>query len=545
MQPTPTPAVAVADIFRVTRRALLEVPAVLAIAVVVALRSLAQEDLSFWDETAYLERGLLSRQGAWPSFTSGATYSDLYALLSRFFNDPIDLYFAGRALAAVSLVAGVWLAARLLTDPYSAWGAAAITAVTPAPYVWPGVAGPATALVLISIALVLRFSRPWSLGVASGLLWIAAGSRPEMTWLAVASSAASIIWLAIIFIRSRPVNMKLLGTALAVVTGGIVTPIILTRLHGSPFNSYGRDWVAFGQHFSLRHARPAEDPWMDWVKIVDRNFPGADSTVSAFRTNPSMAMRHVGANIFDTPEVFARFFSQTWKSGWFGKIPFGALMVLILVLGMVISLLAKPKLITLQLAKLRKQLFSRDRAIPNLFVLLSLIFLLIPLIVVYPREHYLLAFVGLAIIVLVLTQRAVANDGWLRSVPMFAILALFGLFALNTTETAVSRMSNPPSLATNAKELNLLGGEWRLLGVDWGLEVYIKGLTQLDNAPLQPGENFRTYLDRNRINLILYNDRFISAPWVQADGFIAFMFAPERFGFERMSPRSPLWIRST
>ena len=55
-----------------------ELVAVFAGALATAFKSLATNDIGFYDETAYLASGLAQADGVWSRFTDGATYSDYY-----------------------------------------------------------------------------------------------------------------------------------------------------------------------------------------------------------------------------------------------------------------------------------------------------------------------------------------------------------------------------------------------------------------------------------------------------------------------------------
>ena len=81
-----------------------ELPALLAVLIVAAIRAVVTQDLVFGDEVGYLNSGQGISNGSLPGFSGSATYVDLYFLLSKATSDPIGLYFAMRAVAAVSFV---------------------------------------------------------------------------------------------------------------------------------------------------------------------------------------------------------------------------------------------------------------------------------------------------------------------------------------------------------------------------------------------------------------------------------------------------------
>jgi hypothetical protein len=118
-----------------------ELPALLAVFLIVVVRRITSDDLSFYDEGLYLAQGLTAQFPHLPPFTWGPTYSDMYWLISRVSHDPVTIYFIGRIVAASSFVFGVWFATRLLTNRTLAWIVAAVAAAIPGTYIWPGVGG--------------------------------------------------------------------------------------------------------------------------------------------------------------------------------------------------------------------------------------------------------------------------------------------------------------------------------------------------------------------------------------------------------------------
>jgi hypothetical protein len=523
------------------RFGLLEVPALLAILLVVAMHSLATEDLAFWDETAYMSSGYTAGQGGMSPFAYGATYSDLYWVLSHVVAGPIPLYFIGRAVAAGAFVLGVWAAARLLSGPRLAWAAAAVAAALPVTYLWPGVAGPASAAVIVGVALLLRWPGLGSLGAATGLFWLAAGSRPEFTWLAAACSVGALGWL-VWSLRPRVGRAAVrIGPAIGVLAGAILLPAILVSLHGSPFADSGRDWVAFGQHYSLRHALPGEDSWLDWEAITARDFPGATGVLSAVTTNPSAFAGHVLANIRDTPNAIASEVLGLQPS----QSPTGAVgvaLLALLVAGVVVSLILSP---TRSAQRLRGawHAFLSPRYRPALLVGVGLLLLVVaPLAVIYPRPHYMVVPAAALLVGCVVVQRRIGSNRLTWVLPVLGVVVVFSAFGVRSAGALVEREYRPPALATAAQQLADDGRTWHLLAMDYGLEAFVPGLDR-PVAPVQAGETMAEYLDRTGTNAALVNDRLAQGPWAALPGFAEFAADPAAFGFRPLAEGSHVWVR--
>ncbi len=522
---------------------ILELPALLVVLLAVAARSVLTEDLAFWDEAAYLRRGLDALAGQWPRFSDGATYSDYYLVLSRFAHDPVGLYFAGRAGAAVLLVSGIWLAARLVVHRHLAWAAAAAIATTPAPYIWPGVAAPAAGVIVVGLAVLFRYPGLTSLGIAAGLFWLAAGSRPEFSWFALLCSSLSIAWCVLVVVRrtsDRPLGVR---AVVAVLVGAVAVPVGLVLLHGSPFEATGRDWVAFGQHFSLRNAQGSEDPWLDWVAIVDRSFPGATSVRETLFVDPLAVLSHVVANLTDAPMALFRDALGVSSESLSGS-SVGVLMLMSLLAGLALSLGVSPRSTVARLRVVTQTLKSH-RYLPAWVVLGTLIIsIALPVAIVYPRAHYLVIPAGLLVIGIVAVQQWIGSSRFTLAVPVAITVALFSLFALQDVRLAIARAAFPAPLAVTATRLDEADADWRLLAVDRGLATFVPGLTEVEGDTPRPGEDFPAYLDRNRINAVLINDRFMNAVWSRTPGFALFTADPTAAGFAPVSPGSSVWVRT-
>ena len=523
---------------RVVSLTAVELIGIAAILFPVALKSVTSEDLVLFDETAYLSAGVGSRSGSFPNFSDGATYSDIYFLLSFITPDRVGLYFAGRALAAVLFVAGVWLAARLLLRAVPAWIAAAVVALSPAPYTWPGVSGPAAGAVLVGMALIVRWRNGWALGLASVLFWFAAGSRPELTWFALFVSGTSLV-LVLVYRKAvvyRPGHWFSQGLV-PVVLGSLAFPLLLIGIHGPPWQTSGRAWVAFGQHFALRRASDSEDPWLQSGEVTSRFFPEADGFFTALLINPQEMARHAISNALDAPRVFL---SQVF--------PGSSLLAWISFLSIVITLLVR---ISVNLRQARGRLASALRVlgamqfqIPALFGGVLIVFLAVPVLIIFPRVHYQLVFAGALAILLMLVFK-ILNPGWEHlAIPLVVSALCLTIFLAQGLRQAIVRVAYPAPFAASVAKMIDSGAEFRILSLESGLDTYVPLAEVVSSQPTLKGESFVQYLDRMRINAIFANGTDALAPWSQAPGLDEFLADPGSFGYEPVMPGSRLLLRT-
>ena len=530
------------------RISFLEFPAVGFILFVTAVRSLAREDITFWDESSYLSMGLSVGTGQFADFSSGPTYGYLFFLISQFVDAPVDLYFAGRGAAAALLILGVWFSARILSGPVLAWTAGAALAISPSPYAWPGVAAPAAAALVVGCAVMLRWRTPVTVGIASGLFWLAAGARPEFSWLALATTSTVMVWAGVILLkhRNRQLTRRRIGGLVAATLGSVAVPVTLVLLHGSAFQRTGRDWVAFGQHFSQRHFAQGEDPWLDWQDITARKFPDADGLVSALFTNPQAFVWHVVSNVRATPSIFFRESLGVESTPALFTTITGLALVSLLA-GLLLSILVQPRTASHKARYCLKRLALGSAGDRIVLALLSLtaVAAVVPVVLIYPRIHYLVLPSAILAVGVVTIQANIGSPRYSMLLPVAAIALILLLTTIQTYSTLQQRMLNPPILATTAKALAESGQGWRLLGVDSGFDVYVPNLQQVLEVDTKGVDSFPSLLDREDINAVLVNLRLEWASWSDLDQFDLFMRDPSKFGFHQVVPGSPIWVRNS
>ncbi len=520
----------------------IEGPALLAVLIVAAIRAVVTQDLVFGDEVAYLSGGQAISQGSLPGFSGSATYVDLYFLLSKATSDPIGLYFAMRALTAVLFVLGVWVAARLLVGPLLAWAGAATAVVLPVAYVWPGVSGPAAGALLVAFALFARYRNLASLASATALFWFAAGSRPEFAWLALVSSFTSLIWLVAEFRSGAKAKPNQVRNFLAVLVGSLGIPAALVFLHGSPFAG-GRSWVAFSQHFSLRNSLVGEDPWLDAAEIVGRSFPGVESVGQALLSNPSVFIAHLFSNIADFPTSL---FHQVM-----GGPAITPLMVVILLVSMLVSIGMQPRVAFYRLrGKVRRYWSGRKRIENIVFVIIGILFLaavMIPILVIFPRDHYLIVPAGLLILTVLVIQSQFGSPK-ITAVSPFAIsFLLFVLLTGQVIQQTIGRMAYPASTARTMSLMRDADTDWKVFSSGWGLNqlnTFVDRAEIIYPEELAPGQDLEEFLTQAGVNAVWMTGDLVSFDPSQLPGLDVFLRNPENFGFKPIHPYSSFYVRA-
>jgi hypothetical protein len=265
--------------------------------------------------------------------------------------------------------------------------------------------------------------------------------------------------------------------------------------------------VAFSQHFSLRNSLPGEDPWIDAEGIVSRSFPNSETVLDAFAENPNSFVAHVVANVGDIGTVIK---SQVLgiSGGQASLLTFA--MVITLGLSFIVSLLVSPRAAFSIGASMRRNLASwrlfSSTTLAWGTVLFAVLLATIPLIVVFPRDHYVLAPAGMALVLLVALQRRWGSASLSRVLPLTLVLALFALSLAQTVRAVANRVVYPAPLARSVALLAQSDKEWVLLSADWGvnssLEVFVPGVEIVSPTEIRKDETMREFLDRRGVNAL-------------------------------------------
>lgn len=500
---------------------IVEAALVASILALAAAQMILLEDLSFADEAAYMF-------GRFDMLRGGITYSALYALGDLLFDDPIKIFYFGRALGVVVFVAGVWLASRLLSSRVAALTSAVLLISVGSPFVWPGVSSFAVGLMCVGAALLIRWpGRPLASGLASSLFWVAASARPEFWPAALLCTALSCKDL-LVWIRSRRVGVAVSAIMLISV---LAVPASLLATRSVDFFS-DRTWVAFGQHYALTHVRANEDPWRDWKTVVERDFPGATGVVSAVRVSPAAALsvipRNAGAILVAFRDSLAWGRSQVVGFRLTNIVGLMALAGL-LVYGLCMSVGRLHRFGAV--ATLRPLIAPTTWPMHVSFALGSA-----SVLVLAPRLHYLQLWIALGVVLAALAQEQLSSYG--APVLCGLVVLLIGVPLAWTTGSVVTLPSNKP-VAEAVRELEKLKGNQTVASTWSELSLYLPNIRVVQ--PSHADRSIEEFLDRERVGVMVITDDLREGAWsyLPERG----TFDPLEAGFVQSAPGSAVLVR--
>ena len=521
-----------------SRRWILDGLALSAIVIVTVFSSLRQEDIRFWDESFYLQRGLTLGFGSQPTWEWNPLFTDMYWLLGRVFSDPIDLYFAGRATTAVLIVVAVWMSLRMFTRPSIAFTGALVMSALPITYVWPGVSSPSAGFLLLALAITWRWrSLPAYVG-STALTWLAAATRPEFVWAASAVTVTVVMVIVWRFARGR-----LRGSlALGLVLGLFVTPLTLTVAYGNPVDLGTRSWEAFEQHYELRFASADDDPWQIDADVIGRDFPGASSVLQAATTNTPAFLAHMGKN-FTTLPVSAGGHFMGLGGDSTAQNAVGIASALLWVSALIVAAFQSPSHTRNLVRRTQNMLTTRSSTSA---VILSIILIgatFISTLIIYPRPHYLVFAVATSVVVFGLVIDQLASRRLRRWLPTGAILVVSAAGFIFSALVVIQGDTEKKIYRDSLRTMNGSSSTWVLLTPERPIEIYLTDGKQI----LNPDMNVTTFaelLKASGVNAVFDGILFRQAEYADLDGFDDFIEDPRSFGFLPIIPGSPFLVKN-
>lgn len=505
-----------------------EVPLLLLVLAVVAARSYIGDDLWFWDEATYLKRGVYPDIYGAPSWVESPAQSGMYGLWSQLASNPIDVYFLGNATSAVVFVAGVWFAARLLGSPTTAFLAGVIVAALPLTYIWPHLSGVPAGVLLASLALLHR--SPHTLGRVVFLcaIWLASAFRPEFTW---AATFVSFLFAAIsvrhVFRHSDRVG------PFTVLLVSVVLPALAALRFGNIWQRSDREWTAFAQHYSLRNPQGSADVWLNASNAAARDFPGAQSVTEALVAQPHLVLQHGVANALQTPLSIIGHALGVERAALSG-LTLGTVGALFLLGITCVSILINRRVF---LASVRSIHLSKFELVT---VGIVAIFALAPMLVIYPRPHYQLIFVGglIVFVSLILSKQ-------LRFIPRVwtRITATGGvtLLLLLTTTQVIAAQSRNARFEESIRAVQAQVANPVIVSADREVDVFLPGSTVVE--PMADGLSLSEQFNALGVTVVVITPILDQSGWASLPGYQQLLEDPTAFGFTEVIPNSNIWIR--
>ena len=454
-----------------------------------ALHITAHLDLGLYDETAYLQRGLDIPTRGLPSADMAPVYALWYWMLSLFTNDPSTLYFTNYG---VTMVLFPLMFFGFLRGAGTGRAASLIVALCMIPTTlnvqnWPRVSIVALIILLAAIWAGSRIrDRDRSFAATILITLIATFLRPEFLLSVV---LLLCIWL-YVFIRGRTRPTAGQGVTVLVT---LICMGLLFWCFGDPL-AKGRSMIAFGQHYALNWVKAngsGLDPWTNWEQIVASDLGHAQTFSQAFVNAPGKVLWHIGMNVSGVLSGAAKLVLPAGTRAGRFTIPLLAITLL------VILLLNKNTL------RLRLTLLKR----PIAMILAMSAPPLASVLLIHPREHYLLFPVCffLALLIAAAYPRAARTSfSWPGMLPLLMLVAVF--FSVQVAQ----ERSTAPVLNT-VQAINALNviADIDLLDADGGYGVYLNKPSRRHIAQ-EKTTGFAALLKERSIDLIVASPRLMN-----------------------------------
>lgn len=348
-------------------------------------------DLGMDDETYYLASGHYLAERGFPA----ACYSPAYVLWYHGWDElhlnPVAIYYANWMLLVYLLAAGQYVLVRTLGGfRIGALAVAFLTLTAGVCEVWPYLMHLTTFLLAVGAATAARMrSWPSTLFVIGTTLLVGGFLRPEYTTsfiLFCVIAAGYVAWA----LFKRPQERRRLA----------VLSLLLVGMAAALFGKFGnplagsRSFLAFGQHYSLNlwsTHRVDIDPWTNWEALTRADFGDAATVGQAVRNNPRAFLWHVACNLRFLPGRVAGITDPQLLLSPSYTINLRRVLKIAVALGAV----------GLLLRLFRRSTAAADPAARPLRVVLLLFALaaapaVLALVIVWPREHYLIPLTAFA-----------------------------------------------------------------------------------------------------------------------------------------------------
>ncbi|MBW4478114.1 MAG: hypothetical protein KME54_14910 [Tolypothrix brevis GSE-NOS-MK-07-07A] len=396
-------------------------------------------DIGLWDESIYLNNGVKAFESPLSSFRA-PIYCLWYYLISLFENDKINLYFLNYKILVLltTLILYLYLR-RLQISPLLATTFSFLYLVSPIPHVWPRPTHFAL-FVLLLFLIIASFSKS-RLGyycvVALGILTLSY-ARSEYLLAFIVFCTLSVLSI-VKNINREVIRIPSFGTQIFLF---LIISSLLFFIFGSP--SAGSDsFFAFGQHFSLNwvswnHSEIV--PWTNWISIIESVFGKVTSPYEALMSNPHEFFRHIFSNSLGYIQNLIFLFLLNFPN--FSPIvnKFLRYLEVLLFALAIIYLIWKWKI---ALRQCDKKILS-----DLIIVFISISIAVLPtVLLIYPRNHYLIIqlVLGITIIVYLFSNSIPKNK--IKKIGLIkALIICFLLFIVTPTYLPASNSASTPIL---------------------------------------------------------------------------------------------------
>jgi hypothetical protein len=487
-------------------------------------------DIELQDETLYLRNGIfLLRQGL-PSSQWAPVYSIWYFFLSIFSTDSISIYYLNLQILTIilSLLLYVFLRLNKISQLISFFIGYFFLISSGNILVHPKVTHFAIFIMLCSFILFCLTKEhllKWSFIIVGALL--SAYVRPELF--------ISFIFIAAYFLFRIIKTRSLLKNRLGILKISLIILIIIIVL-GNPLGGGGRALGAFKQHFSLNWVawnKSSLNPWRDSDEIVRNTFGDIDNIQDALFSNADLFFKHLSTNISIILQEFTRLTSQIVFTVNSYRLEYIGLYILFFIILMsTIVNLYRSRIPVLQLLK--------TNLIDKTEIIIISVFYMIPIIssiiIIYPRQHYLLYLLFLVIVVFIplikINYNKIKWEGKLTSLILIfiAILLLvvtpspkkfYSNYSQNNLETV--RFLRSLNIQSKVNMLEDNGGYYTYLTPNYS---WVRDRDMVTD--------FNNFLEKSEINMIILSGKLLANKKFNSDlTFKNFLVNYSDYGFTK------------
>jgi hypothetical protein len=508
-------------------------------------------DVGLYDESNYLLWGF-DYQKTLPVAENGSGYAFWYYLLSLIQPDRVTTYYLNAKLLTLLLPICIFITMRMMRFfSIVALFSSILFLVSVANFPMSPKVSQFGAIIMLSGISLALWAKTTQIKLCAFTLTalLVAYARPEFYISWVLLSVLLIVHLAFQIkenYQNTSKKSQLLGAmylALPVVITLLLSFGLFAHL-GKPMGDGSRSILAFGQHYAANWVvwnQSSLNPWTNWNSIFAIDFKGATSIGSAVMLNPTAVLHHVYSNVALLTVPLSTMATLIYPDTLWGLKP------IYFKIGWIVTLVAYWCLFAFQLKKLSLKTRGTE-AIQNespWLILCCLTILLIPptisVLVIGPREHYLLFVVLLATLLVVsLLMNGVNRFFTLSKIVSSKIIYPFALICVATIILIRPMYDFYPRQATDnlntirfIQTLNLQNAVI-MLEAEGGYNIYLgDSFTRIPEYA--KGENFAAFMQKHSINTIVVSGALRNDSRFKLDPeWLKFLNSPEEFGFSAL-----------
>jgi len=459
--------------------------------------------ISLWDESWSLYRGVNWNYSQFQLLENSPLYSFLYHLEHYFFNDKVALYYANNYIVKVTFLMVIFIFTIKTTQSLLISISVFLAFFYSYMDVWPLI-NYFTSIILLIGAMIIIKTKCLYTKIASMVLlsFVLSFIRPEFALAFLLLIMINILQIILQYKRIRFRSLiRIISIYMLIITFSF-------QFTFPTISSSDRSLVAIGQHYSLNKYESKQtnlNPWIQWEAIVNKDFNNPTSIIDLIKNNPKQFLWHISMNVKNV----------------LYKIPF---YVDILILSMIFYIL----IILWQ----ERRNIENDSLVSNSYLYLSFSSLFLPiliaLILIYPREHYLLLFTVLLVVsfsyIISLLPKLKMNR-----MPIFQfsasviLITLYIVYPPKVVKFDNDIVKNNITVLRNIEQNYTIG---KFLDMDGGMHIYLSTIDTSTSDVSKSSEWYIKNIDTIFVSKLLINNA--------GDGLNKILTLPNLFGFNKI-----------